>query len=93
MGEQAQTQQTYPYDLLFQRYLLALAVQDPAFLAGHRECLSPDYFEDRPLKFLSSTVLQFYDAYGQIPEKTDMVEYVIQELQSGNKKYIAQTVM
>jgi KaiC/GvpD/RAD55 family RecA-like ATPase len=92
MGEQAQTQQTYPYDLLFQRYLLALAVQDPAFLAAHRACLSPHYFEDKPLKFLSGTILSFYDHYGQVPAQAAMVEWVENALRSGNKSDIAQTV-
>lgn len=93
MGDQIQTQQTYPYDPIFQRYLLSLAVQDPAFLAGHRQCINPEYFEDRSLKFLSRTILEFYDQYSQVPSQASMTEWVANALQSGNKTDIAQTVM
>ena len=92
MSDHVQTQNTYPYDIMFQRYLLALAVQDPTFLAAHRPCLSPEYFEDRSLKFLSGAILGFFDNYTQLPSEAALQEWTTQALQQGNKKDLTEIV-
>lgn len=96
MGEMQNTAapvQVYPQDLIFQRYLLALAVQDPTFLAANRSCLFPEHFGDQSLKFLSKAILQFYDQYGQTPSHAALYEWSMTVLRTGKHRDIAQLIL
>ncbi len=84
---------TYPYDQLFQRYLLSLAVQDPAFLLTHRECVAPNYFDDPVTRFLAQAITSFFDQYKQIPQMAALSQYVLASVQSKHQEGIAQPIM
>jgi len=95
MGEQQPRpdEQVYPQDTLFQQYLLALAVQDPTFLAANRACLKPEHFGEKGLRFLAQGILDFFDQYGQVPSYASMSEWVASILRSGKHRDISQRVV
>jgi len=85
--------QAYPFDVMFQQYLLALAVQDPTFLAANRACLHPEHFTDQGMRFVTKAILQFYDQYGQVPSHVSMGEWLGNVIRSGQHRDIAQRVI
>lgn len=84
--------QTYPYALDFQHALLALSVQDPAFLGSYRDCLDPRFFEDKSMQFLSGMIVSFWNQYGQPPQQQSLVEAIRQAQHSGRAKNLPDTI-
>lgn len=89
---QPQPEVVYPYGYEFQKFLLAVAVQDPTFLMTSKDCLQPGYFEDRTLRFTAQAIISFYEQYGQVPQYVPLTEYTNFLLRNKGRADVAQSV-
>src|SRR5215475_5664029 len=67
----------YPYDVAFQRKVLALMVREPHFLASYAEVIEPTYFEDEACAILARLVLDFATEHQARPPGQAVVAVLI----------------
>lgn len=79
MGE-VQENAVYPYGFDFQHALMAMAVQDPGFLASYEDIIEPKYFESPVLQVVSKIILDHYKAYSEAPNHQTLNQLVLEHV-------------
>jgi len=79
MGE-VQDNAVYPYGFDFQHALMAMAVQDPGFLASYEDIIEPRYFESPVLQTVSKIILGYYKSYAEPPAQQTLNQLVYEHV-------------
>ena len=62
------------FGLKFQEHILAVIARVPTFALRYRPVLKPEFFEAKDHRAIAKTILDYTDAYGNLPTEATLIE-------------------